>query len=105
MLVHRLGLLSLASALALSFYQVYGTAAVVGWVSGNVYVARRRRLVSTAIRRRALVLWLIGPQGIPSLLWAMAPASLQAAAPAVPFYAFLVGTVFFAVPLVFGRRG
>jgi hypothetical protein len=34
----------------------------------------------------------------------MAPLEAQAAAPAVPLYAFGVGAVLFCVPLVFGRR-
>lgn len=101
---HRLGLLDLSSTLHLTLYHVYGTAAVVSWVAGNVFVARRRTLPSPEHRRRALVLWLIGPLGIPSLLWAMAPADQQATAPLVPLLVLAVGAVFFAVPLVFGRR-
>jgi hypothetical protein len=99
----NLGLLSLGANLDLTLYQLYGVAAVVGWVAGNVYVQRRRRLPPEH-KRRALALWLVGPQGIPALLRAMAPLEAQAAAPAVPLYAFGVGAVLFCVPLVFGRR-
>ncbi|HUP43133.1 MAG TPA: hypothetical protein VM599_07990 [Thermoanaerobaculia bacterium] len=102
-LAHNLGLLSVATNLDLTLYQLYGVAAAVGWVAGNVYLQRRRSLPPEH-RRRALALWLVGPQGIPALLRAMAPLASQAAAPAVPLYAFGVGAVFFCVPLVFGRR-
>lgn len=101
---HRLGLLDLSDTLRLSLYHVYGTAAVAGWVAGNVFVARRRGLPKPEHRRRALVLWLLGPLGIPSLLWAMAPSAWQAVAPLVPILTLAVGAVFFAVPLVFGHR-
>ena len=101
--VHNLGLLTLSANLDLTLYQLYGGAAAIGWVAGNVYVNRRRRLPQEH-KRRALALWLVGPQGIPALLRAMAPPESQAAAPAVPLYAFGVGAVFFCVPLVFGRR-
>ena len=100
---HNLGLLSVAANLDLTLYQLYAVAAAVGWVAGNVYVQRRRRLPPEH-RRHALALWLVGPQGIPALLRAMSPLEAQAAAPAVPLYAFGVGAVFFCVPLVFGRR-
>ncbi|MGD2115039.1 MAG: hypothetical protein PVG07_08300 [Acidobacteriota bacterium] len=100
---HGVGLVSLAGALGLSLYQLYGVAAVLGWLSGNIYVQRRRRLPRDQ-RRRAAALWLVGPQGIPALLRAMAPVGAQAAAPAVPLYAFVVGVIFFGVPLVFGPK-
>lgn len=100
---HNLGLVSVSLGLDLSFYRLYAVAAAVGWVAGNVYVLRRRRLPREH-RRRAAALWLVGPQGVPALLRAMAPLESQAAAPAVPLYAFGVGAVFFCVPLVFGRR-
>lgn len=103
MVAHGLGLVSLAAGVDLSFYQLYAVAAVVGWISGNVYVHRRGRLPA-AYRRRAAALWLIGPQGVPALLRAMAPIEAQAAAPMVPLYSLAVGAIFFCVPLVFGRR-
>lgn len=101
--LHSVGVVSLAGVLALSFYELYAVAAVLGWVSGNVYVHKRRRLPREH-RRRAAVLWLVGPQGIPALLRAMAPPGAEVTAPLVPLYAFGVGAVFFCVPLVFGRR-
>ena len=100
---HGLGLFSLGGTLALGLYPLYAVAATIGWISGNVYVWRRRRLPREH-RRRAAALWLIGPQGIPALLRAMAPAAVQAAAPAVPLYAFGVGAVLFTVPLVFSPK-
>jgi len=101
--LHHLGLVPVAANLDLSLYQLYAVAAAIGWVSGNVYVHRRRRLPPEH-RKRAAALWLVGPQGIPALLRALAPVESQAAAPAVPLYALGVGAVFFCVPLVFGRR-
>lgn len=101
--LHQVRLVPVTAELDLSFYQLYSVAAVLGWVSGNVYVHRRRSLPPRH-RKRAAALWLIGPQGIPALLRALAPVESQAAAPAVPLYALGVGAVFFCVPLVFGRR-
>jgi len=100
---HRLGIVSLAGTLALGLYPLYAVAATLGWLGGNIYVWHRRRLPREQ-RRRAAALWLVGPQGIPALLRAMAPAAAQAAAPAVPLYAFAVGAVLFTVPLVFGPK-
>lgn len=101
--LHNLGLVGVSAGLDLSLYQVYAVAAVLGWLSGNVYVHRRKRLPKEH-RKRAAALWLMGPQGVPALLRAMAPVEAQAAAPAVPLYALGVGAVFFCVPLVFGVR-
>jgi hypothetical protein len=92
-----------SAGLDLSLYQIYAVAAVIGWLSGNLYVHRRKRLPEEH-RRRAAALWLMGPQGVPALLRAMAPVEAQAAAPAVPLYALGVGAVFFCVPLVFGAK-
>ncbi len=100
---HGVGAISLAAGLDLSLYQLYSVAAVVGWLSGNVYIHRRRSL-PPSFGRRVAALWMIGPQGIPALLRAMAPIEAQAAAPAVPLYSLAVGAIFFCVPLVFGRR-
>lgn len=101
--LHNLGIVGVAAGLDLTLYQLYSVAAVIGWVSGNVYVHRRRRLPAE-YRKRAAALWLVAPQGVPALLRALAPLASQAAAPAVPLYALGVGAVFFCVPLVFGRR-
>lgn len=101
--LHHLGLVPPFAQIHLSLYQLYAVAAVLGWVSGNVHV-HRRRLLPPEHRKRAAALWLVGPQGIPALLRALAPLESQAAAPVVPLYAFGVGAVFFCVPLVFGRR-
>jgi len=98
-----LGLVSLGGALRLGLYPLFAVAAAVGWLSGNVYVWRRRHLPPEH-RRRAAALWLIGPQGIPALLRAMAPVADQVMAPAVPLYAFGVGAVLFTVPLLFGPK-
>ena len=93
------GLVPLAGHLPLSLYAYYSLAAGLGWISGNVYVVRRRSLEG-AQRRRAFVLYFIGPLGLTSLLRAMAPASAQAVAPFVPLYAVGVFTIFFLVPLI-----
>ena len=40
--LHNLGIVGVAAGLDLTLYQLYSVAAVLGWVSGNVYVHRRR---------------------------------------------------------------
>lgn len=97
-LLHLVGLLRLAGGLDLSLYGLYSTAAAAGWVAGNVYVRRRRRLPQE-LRGRLLTVYLVGPPGVIYLLRAMAPAEQQMAAPLVPIYSFFVYTVLFLVPL------
>ena len=97
------GLLPLEGLLVLGLYQLYGLAAFLGWLSGNIYVERRRRLPLGRHRKRLLVTYLLGPPSVVYVLRAMAPAQIQAAAPVVPLYAFLVFGLFFLVPVSFRR--
>ncbi|HVS01230.1 MAG TPA: hypothetical protein VMT16_00525 [Thermoanaerobaculia bacterium] len=101
-LLDQLGLLSLAGTFGFGLYPLFSLAAALGWIAGNVYLHRRRRLASHRLRRRALVTWLFGPPGILYLLRQMAPAPEQQAAPLVPLLSFAVFTVFFLVPLTLG---
>lgn len=100
-LVGILGLLEivpLAGNLSLGLYPLYSVAAALGWLFGNVYVTRTSRTPSRS-RGPLFALYLLCPQGVVYLLRAMAPASVQAAAPLVPLYSFGVYTVLFFVPL------
>lgn len=103
----HLGLLGLAGALPLSLYPLYSIAAALGWISGNVYVMRRRT-VPRRLRRRVLWVYFLGPPGVVYLLRAMAPAPEQLTAPLVPLYALGVYAALFLVPVVLRpphRRG
>lgn len=100
------GVISLAGSLSLSLYGLYSTAAALGWLAGNVYVHRVRRLnPPRTLRRRVLLVYWLGPPGVVHLLRAMAPAFQQAAAPLVPLYSLAVSSVFFLVPVVLRPRG
>ncbi len=94
-------ILPFAGAFELDLYRLYSVAAVLGWLSGNVYVVRRRVLPGGKHwRRRLLLAYLLGPPpGAVYLLRSLAPAAVQAAAPFVPIYGFLVYVIFFLVPV------
>lgn len=99
MLAQR-GVLPLAGIAELSLYHLYGTAALAGWLAGNVYVARHR-MRGERHKRRLLLLYLFGP---PSLIWllrTLAPIAAQRAAPFVAVYALAVYGIFFLVPVSF----
>lgn len=98
-LLYFVGLIPLAGTLEISLYGLYGLAAAAGWLSGNFYIHRSSKL-PRALRRRLLVVYLLGPPGILYLLWAMAPPADQLAAPFVPLYAFGVFVIFFLVPVL-----
>lgn len=98
-----LGLLDLAGVLSLSLYALYSTAAALGWLAGNVYVWRSRR-VHGRPRRRMRWIYLLGPPGIVYLLRAMAPLSEQLAAPLVPVFSLGVYSALFLVPVLLPRR-
>jgi len=102
-LLQQWGVLSLGGTLPLALYPYFGLAAFLGWVSGNVYLVRRRRLPPSS-HRRALLIYFLGPPGLLYLLRSMAPVEDQLAAPLVPVLAFGVFAVFFLVPMVFGRK-
>jgi hypothetical protein len=92
----------LAGTLDLGFYSLYSLAVVLGSAAGNAYAWRAWRF-DPAERRLLLALYLAGPPGLLTLLRALAPAESQAAAPLVPFYAFIVFAIFFVVPLMVRR--
>lgn len=93
------GFLPLAGLFALDLYRLYSVAGILGWVSGNVYLVRRRQLPGERWKTRLLLAYLIGPAGFVYLLRALAPMSEQAAAPFVPLYGFVVYGIFFLVPV------
>ena len=97
-LAHFGGVVSLAGHLPLSLYGLYSTAAAAGWLFGNVYARRRARL-PPALKRRALLLYWLGPPAMLYLLRALAPARDQIGAPLVPLYALGVYAVLFLVPV------
>lgn len=92
------GLVRVAGNYPMSLYGIYGVAAALGWLAGNVYVQRTRGFPG-ALRRRFLLIYFLGPPGIVYLLRAMAPVAEQVAAPLVPVYAFGVFGIFFLVPV------
>ncbi len=94
--------LPLAGSLPLTLYQLYGIAAALGWLHGNVYVQRARSL-PRPLKRRLLLIYLLGPPSLVYLLRTMAPAEEQAAAPLAGIWAFAVLTIFFLVPVTFRR--
>lgn len=99
------GVLPGAGLLHLDLYSLYGLAAALGWVAGNVYVARRSSLrdAPERVRRRGrlhlLFVYLVGPPSVVYVLRALAPLVAQNAAPFVPLYAFGVYGIFFLVPV------
>jgi hypothetical protein len=97
-LLHQLGILALEGSLTFGLYPLFGLGSVLGWTFGNVYLHRRRGLPKD-LRRRLLLLYLVGPPGLLYLLWSMQPAAVQEAAPLVPLLGFAVSSVFFLVPL------
>ncbi|MCB1054369.1 MAG: hypothetical protein KDD11_02515 [Acidobacteria bacterium] len=97
-LLHQLGWVVLTGLLApLSLQALYTLAVAVGWVSGNVFV-RRRKLLPEGLRRRFLALYLLGPFCLYALLFSLGPETLHAVSPLVPVYALGVSCVLFLVP-------
>ena len=102
-----LGLVPLAGTLDLDLYRLYSIAAVLGWVTGNIYVYRAQnfggdpgeRPEGRRFNKRLLLSYLIQPQSCVYLLRTLAPFEVQQAAPMVPVYSFGVYSLFFLVPL------
>ncbi len=94
--------LPLAGVAPLSLYQLYGIAAAAGWLGGNLYVQRARRLPGP-IRRRVLLVYLLGPPSLVYLLRTMAPAAEQAAVPLAVVWSFGVFAILFLVPVTLRR--
>lgn len=92
------GLLPIAGLLDLGLYQYYGLAAFLGWLSGNVYLHRAQR-VPKPLKRRLMLVYLLGTPGFLYLVRALAPITTQALAPLAPLYASGVFAVLFLVPV------
>lgn len=101
-LLHQLDLVVLTGLLPLSLVNLYTFAVAAGWVSGNLFV-RRRKLFPERLRRRFLLLYLLGPFGLYALLWSLGPEELQAISPLVPVYALGVSSILFLVPYLLRR--
>jgi len=91
--------LPLAGLFDLDLYRLYSVASVLGWLSGNIYVLRRRSLAPQGFRRRLLITYFLGPASLVYILRALASLSTQQAAPLVPLYSFMVYGLFFLVPV------
>lgn len=92
------GLLPLAGALPLDLYSFYSFASVCGWIAGNVFVRRRRR-IGVSQRRWLTSAYLIAPPSLFFLLRTLATVEAQRSAPLVPAYALVVYLIFFLVPV------
>lgn len=99
-----LGLVPLAGSLDLDLYRLYSLAAVIGWVSGNIYVFRSRDRGKGSFRRRLLLNYLMGPLSFVYILRTLAPLPVQQAAPLVPLFSFGVYALFFLVPVTLRAR-
>lgn len=97
-LLSSFGLVTLRGHFPLGLYPLYSLAMGLGWGAGNLYVHRGRRFPDP-IRRRVLLVYYLGPQGLIYLLRFMAPVADQQAAPLVPVWAFGVFSIFFLVPV------
>lgn len=93
------GLLRIDGSAPLGFYGLYSIAASLGWLFGNIYVQRTRKMEKPA-RRPFALLYFFGPLGIVYLLRSMEPLDFQKAAPLVLLYAWCVYGIFFSVPIV-----
>jgi uncharacterized membrane protein YoaK (UPF0700 family) len=98
-LLDMAGVPLLAGSLELSFYGLYILAAVLGWLAGNLYNARRRS-VPAPLHRRLFALFAIGPAGLVIQARLLASEPSQAAGPFVWLYAVGVYMVFFLVPVL-----
>lgn len=92
------GLVPRAGSLELGLRGLFSLAAALGWLAGNVYVPRRRGLPAE-LRRRILLIYLLGPPGLLFVLRSMAPFEEQMAAPLASLYATIVYAIFFLVPV------
>ncbi|MEO1086225.1 MAG: hypothetical protein AAFY88_18455 [Acidobacteriota bacterium] len=92
------GILPAGGNLSLDLYRFYSIAAVLGWISGNVYQLRKRPENPKKWPNNLLV-YLVGPPSILLLVRAMAPLADKAAAPFVPLYSLVVYGIFFLVPV------
>ena len=91
-----------SGALRISLYSLFSVAAAAGWIFGNTYVIRGRRLPHR-LRRGLFVIYYVGPLGLLVLLRSMAPRADLVAAPLVPLYSFVVFSILFLVPVTFAK--
>jgi hypothetical protein len=96
-------LVALPRPIPIDLYGLFTFSAAFGWVAGNLYVLRRRRLPAH-LARRFRGLYLFVPAGLVALVRAMTTDSWRAAAPLGGLYALLVYAIFFGVPLLLSRR-
>jgi len=94
-LLGHLGIVALANRAPLGLYPLYILAASGGWLSGNVFVARRRRGFRLWWM---LAVYYLGPLAPLTLLRSMASSTSLEQAPLVPLFAAGVYSVFFLVP-------
>ena len=92
------GVVARAGSLELGLRGLFSLAAALGWLAGNIYVKRSRGLPAE-LRRRVLLIYLLGPPGLVFLLRSMAPVDAQMEAPLAPVYATVVVSIFFLVPV------
>jgi len=97
-LLQIVGVMSMAGTLDLGLQGLYSTAVALGWLAGNAYVQRGRGL-PRELRRRLLLIYLLGPPALLALLRSMASVEAQRAAPIVPLYASVVFAILFLVPV------
>ena len=76
---------------------LFPLAAIVGWLAGNLYVARRKG--SRSSRRLLLSLYLGGPPGFVWLYWALVPRWARMLNPVAPLWALAILAIFFLVPV------
>ena len=94
----------LAGLTRIGLYPLYGSALVLGWGLGNLYVARTRGEIK-ALKRLLLPVYLLTPPGILFLMWATASMTLQVGIPLAPVYACGIFGILFLVPVTFARSG
>ncbi len=82
-------------------YTLFPFAAALGWLAGNVYVARVR--AAPLGRRGLLAVYLGGPPGLIWLAWALFPGGIRQAAPLAPVLALGVFGIFYLVPVTLRR--
>lgn len=97
-IVAVLDIVRITGNLPLTLYPLFSFAAALGWIVGNIYVQRARRLAGSA-RRRLWILYFFGPLGVIYMVQAMAPGDGVVRAPLVPLLSFCVFAALFLVPV------